>query len=187
MTAYRPCWGIGLGRTGTNTLCQALKLLGYKRVAHNPAFEQLANLDGGADNGVLLFYKYLDYKFPTSKFVLTLRSLDTWLPSAAYASQRFPLKSHDDDVPIMRRMLIYETVKFDSKKYVAAYERHHEDVRRYFKDRPNDLLEMNIVEEGDDWTKLCPFLGVPSPGVPFPRLHVRDGKDENQAMFSSDG
>ncbi|MGH6952031.1 MAG: sulfotransferase family protein [Vitreimonas sp.] len=187
MMAYPHCWGIGLGRTGTNTLCQALTLLGYARVAHNPPFERLASLEGGADNGVLLFYKYLDYRFPRSKFVLTLRSLDTWLPSAAYASERFPLKSHDDDVPIMRRMLIYETVKFDCQKYVAAYERHHEDVRRYFKDRPSDLLEMNIVEEGDGWAKLCPFLDVPIPSLPFPRLHVREGSEENQAMFTSHG
>jgi hypothetical protein len=31
---------------------------------------------------------------------------------------------------------------------------------------------MNLVE-GDGWEKLCPFLGVPVPSVPFPHLHRR--------------
>lgn len=176
-----PCWGIGLGRTGTNSFCKALSILGYQSVQHNPTFEALRTLDGGADNGVALFYKYLDYKFPNSKFVLLLRSLDSWLPSAAHASAIFPLKSHDDDVPIMRRMLIYETVNFDHEKYVAAYHRHHAEVRRYFQNRPDDLLEMNIVESGDGWEMLCPFLGLDIPRQPFPRLHARTG-DENERL-----
>jgi hypothetical protein len=166
-----PCWGIGLGRTGTVSFCDALRLLGYTRVRHNPPFEMLRDLEGGADNGVVAFYKYLDYKFPGSKFVLTLRPLESWLESAAYASRIFPIKSIDDDIPIMRRMTIYETVTFDREKYIATYERHHADVRRYFAGR-DDLLEMSIVE-GDGWEKLCPFLGLPPPAAPFPFLHRR--------------
>ena len=170
-----PCWAIGLGRTGTNSFCEALTLLGYDRarVAHNPRFEQLRNLEGGADNGVTLFYKYLDYKFPDSKFVLLWRSLETWLRSCEYVSAKHPVKSLDEDTPIMRRMLIYETVGFDRAKFVAAYNRHHADVDRYFASRPNDLLKMNIVEEGDGWEKLCPFLGLSIPRSPFPYLHAR--------------
>lgn len=61
-----PCWGIGLGRTGTNSLCEALRTLGYTFVGHNPRFEELRLLEGGADNGVTLHYKYLDSKFPGS-------------------------------------------------------------------------------------------------------------------------
>lgn len=178
-----PWWGIGLGRTGTNSFCQALKQLGYERVVHNPTFEMLASLDGGADNGVALFYKYLDYKFPNSKFVLLSRSLETWLPSAAHASERFPIKSRDDDIPVMRRMLLYETVTFDRDKYISAYHRHYADVRRYFAERPNDLLEMNIVERGEGWELLCPFLDLPIPSSPFPHLHAREGHPEQRARF----
>jgi len=173
LSAQRPpCWGIGLGRTGTNSLCDALNLLGYKRVRHNPQFDDLRALEGGADNGVLLFYKYLDFKFPGSKFVLTLRPLDDWLLSMAYAGSRYPILGYDDDVAIMRRMSIYETVTFDRSKYQRAYERHHEDVRRYFAERPTDLLEMSIVD-GDGWEVLCPFLGLDPPTIPFPHSHAR--------------
>lgn len=158
--------------------------LGYERVAHNPPFEALAQLEGGADNGVALFYKYLDYKFPGSKFVLLTRSLDGWLQSAAFAAARFPLNSRHDDVPIMRRMLLHETVEFDKDRYVAAYHRHHADVRRYFAARPDDLIEMNIVEAGHGWDVLCPFLGLPRPDAPFPHLHAQRGEPNAMRMFA---
>jgi hypothetical protein len=168
----KPCWGIGLGRTGTKSFCEALRVLGYQNVEHNPPFENLRLLNGGADNGVLLFYKYLDYKFPGSKFVLMLRPLDSWLASIEYAASKFPIQSLNDDVPIMRRMTLYESVIFDSEKFTAAYERHHSDVRRYFADRPTDLLEIRLVD-GEGWDKLCPFLDLPVPRTPFPHLHAR--------------
>jgi hypothetical protein len=166
-----PCWGIGLGRTGTNSLCDALRVLGYERIRHNPPFDALQSLEGGADNGVLIFYKYIDYKFPGSKFILTLRDLESWLASMKYAAEAFPVVSRDEDVKIMRRMLIYESVRFDRDKFIAAYHRHHGDVRRYFEGRA-DLLEMSIAE-GEGWEKLCPFLGLPAPDRPFPHAHKR--------------
>lgn len=166
------CWGIGLGRTGTSSLCAALRILGYVAVGHNPPFEELRSLEGGADNGVTLHYKYLDYKFPGSKFVLTTRLLEEWLPSMAYIAERRPVLSREEDTLIYRRMTLYETVAFDSDKFAQAYARHHSDVRRYFAKRPEDLLEMSIVG-GDGWEKLCPFLGLPVPDAPFPHLHRR--------------
>jgi Sulfotransferase domain len=166
------CWGIGLGRTGTTSLCEALRILGYVAVGHNPQFEELRSLNGGADNGVTLYYKYLDYKFPDSKFVLTTRALEDWLSSMAYITEQRPLLSREEDVVIYRRMTLYETVTFDRDRFVQAYRRHHADVRRYFRNRPNDLLEMSVVA-GDGWEKLCPFLRLPIPRVPFPLLHRR--------------
>lgn len=147
----------------------------------------LRSLDGGADNGVTLFYKYLDYLYPGSKFVLLTRSLEPWLKSTEFVSARHPVTSRgiEFDNAIMRRMMIYETVDFDREKFTAAYHRHHADVRRYFAARPSDLLEMNIVEHGDGWEKLCPFLGVEVPATAFPYLHARtDGVGQSQ-MYSS--
>lgn len=71
-----PCWGIGLPRTGTKSLVRALGILGYDDVRHNPQFEELAEIRSGADHGVTIFYKYLDGRYPGSKFVLTIRDLD---------------------------------------------------------------------------------------------------------------
>ncbi len=166
---YR-AWGIGLGRTGTTSFCRALKILGYRNVVHNPTFEQLRHLDGAADNGCTIFYKYLDYKFPDSKFILLTRDLDSWLDSAEYIHSYIPDRS--EDLMIMRRMMLYETMVFDRKKFIEAYYRHQEDVHRYFKNRPGDLLEMNITA-GEGWEKLCPFLELPLPKEPFSHMNKR--------------
>jgi len=166
------CWGIGLGRTGTKSFCESLRLIGYQNVIHNPTFEQLRLADGGADNGVTIYYKYLDYKYPGSKFVLTVRGLGDWLESMRYITEQNPVTSRDMDEQIKRRMLVYESVSFDREKFVDAYARHHDDVRRYFRDRPDDLLEMNIIG-GQGWETLCPFLGIAAPHAAFPHLHKR--------------
>lgn len=163
-------WDIGLPRTGTTTFCEAIKLLGYKRVKHNPRLEHLSELDAASDAGCVIYYKYLDYKYPNSKFVLCTRDLDSWLASAEFIYTKYP--STDRDIAILRRMMIYETVVFNREKFIDAYHRHHADVRRYFKDRPQDLLEIDIIS-GEGWEKLCPFLEIPVPDVPFPHSNKR--------------
>jgi len=164
-------WGIGLGRTGTTSFCEALRALGYKHVVHNPRFEELPLLDGAADNGCTIFYKYLDYKFPESKFILLTRDLDSWLASSEYIHGHKPV-DRTEDLLIMRRMLLYGTVVFDREKFIDAYHRHHEDVRTYFRNRPADLLEMDITR-GDGWETLCPFLRLPVPDQPFSHKNQR--------------
>ncbi len=164
-------WGIGLGRTGTTSFCNSLRVLGYEHVVHNPVFEQLAQLDGAADNGCTIFYKYLDYKFPGSKFILLTRSLKPWLDSAEYIHGHQPV-DRCEDLVIMRRMLLYGTVVFERDKFIETWHRHHEEVRNYFKDRPHDLLEMDITA-GEGWEKLCPFLDLPIPDQPFRNANKR--------------
>jgi len=162
-------WAIGLGRTGTTSFCDALKILGYQDVVHNPAFEELQNLDGASDNGCTIFYKYLDYKFPDSKFVLLTREIKPWLDSAEYMHGPVDRSS---DLMIMRRALMYGTVEFDREKFIKAYHKHHAEVREYFQHRPEDLLEMDITA-GDGWEKLCPFLNLSIPKEPFPFRNKR--------------
>ncbi len=174
-------WAIGLGRTGTTSFCEALKILGYNRVVHNPVFEELKDLDGASDNGCTIFYKYLDYKFPGSKFILLTRDLKPWLDSAEYMHGAI---DRSQDLMIMRRMLIYGTVEYDRDKFIYTYHRHHKDVRTYFQDRPNDLLEMDITT-GEGWEKLCPFLEVPIPDEAFPFQNKRiDGVKSGSNKFS---
>lgn len=177
-------WDIGLPRTGTTTFCEAVKLLGYTKVKHNPRYEHLEDLEAASDAGCVLYYKYLDFKFPNSKFVLALRDLDSWLASAEFIYTKYP--ATDKDIAILRRMHIYESVTFDRGKFIDAYHRYHADVRRYFKDRPDDLLEMNIVE-GEGWEKLCPFLDMPVPEQAFPHRNKRtDNYPEPKAESASD-
>ena len=52
------------------------------------------------------------------------------------------------------------------------FEKKASDARGYFsKNRPNDLLVMNICD-GEGWEVLCPFLNKPIPNVIFPKKNV---------------
>jgi hypothetical protein len=174
-------WAIGLGRTGTTSFCDALKIIGYRNVVHNPVFEELKNLDGASDNGCTIFYKYLDIKFPGSKFVLLTRELKSWLDSAEYMHGPVDMTN---DLAIMRRMLIYGTIEFNRETFTHVYHRHHEEVREYFRQRPDDLLEMDITA-GEGWEILCPFLGLPIPEEPFPFRNKRiDGVQSGSSTIA---
>lgn len=56
---------------------------------------------------------------------------------------------------------------------LGTYLLHNKEVRDYFKDRPDDFLEVNW-ENGDGWELLCDFLGKEIPDRPFP--HANKGK-----------
>ena len=83
---------IGLSRTGTTSLTKALNILGYRAV-HAPGLKvffnrpfmfrghHLENDNAFADISVIPFYKTFYYKFPNSKFILTIRDVESWLVS----------------------------------------------------------------------------------------------------------
>ncbi|MBU1849693.1 MAG: hypothetical protein KKH40_03100, partial [Nanoarchaeota archaeon] len=52
------------------------------------------------------------------------------------------------------------------------YYQHHEDVLSYFKNRPQDLLVINVCA-GDGWEKLCSFLKLPVPNKLFPHVNKK--------------
>jgi hypothetical protein len=165
-------WGIGVGRNGTKSLCSALLELGYDRVIHEPHFPQLETADAAVGIECALFYRYLDYRFPGSKFILTVRSLREWLESVKYILAKYPIHSREENIPIFRRMTFASTVDYDEAKLTKAYIRHYEEVREYFAGRSSDLLEVDITVE-PSWEKLCAFLGLSPPSAPFPHLNRR--------------
>jgi hypothetical protein len=50
---------------------------------------------------------------------------------------------------------------------MLAKENKYGEIKEYFKDRPDDLLVMNICA-GEGWEILCPFLDCGIPKIPFP-------------------
>lgn len=180
-------WGIGLTRTGTTSLHNALKILGYQSV-HWPTLHALlsGDLQAATDESVAAVYRYLDHRFPGSKFILTERSETEWLRSAAlhraeHAAQIDRLVSSSPgrlsvrqrlrriDV-IFTQMTIYGTITFEETKFLAGYRRHVDQVLQYFTGR-NDLLRMRICD-GHDWSVLVPFLqSTNSPRCAFPHAN----------------
>lgn len=167
---------IGFHKTGTKSLAVALKKLGYRVTGPNgmydPKIERnaiaMANqltekYDAFQDNPWPVIYKELDGKHPNSKFVLTLREPDSWIRSQVkdFGSKETPM-----------RKWIYGVgcPKGNEDIYLKRFREHNNDVENYFKDRPQDLLVMNLTK-GDGWEKLCPFLGVEIPNTPFPHAN----------------
>jgi len=167
---------IGFQKTGTTSLGVAFERLGYKvcGVYH----ELLPDLCKGdldkikeivreyevcKDNPWPVLYRQLDQYFPGSKFVLTLRDEETWINSVV---------NHFDSKPSDMIRYIYG-VPFPSGNetlFLERYRKHNEEVKAYFKNRPGDLLIIDLEKE-DVWNKLCPFLQIPIPSFPFPHAN----------------
>src|SRR5271155_326297 len=63
---------------------------------------------------------------------------------------------------------LYGQKDFDAMVFLHRYRRHNWHVLEYFKDRPGDLLVMDM-DGGGEWAELCAFLGRPIPSCPYPR------------------
>lgn len=155
--------GIGLSKTGTTSLAEALVLLGLHTDHYFYDLDALDTLDAGTDVTVARAYKLLDLKYPASKFVLTVRATGPWLASCRRHFAKMPGEWLEQEL----RRDIFGTVLFDARRFLRAYREHERDVRRYFRGRPDDLLVLDICG-GQGWERLCPFLGLPVPDAPFP-------------------
>ncbi len=168
-------FGIGFQKTGTTSLGKALEVLGYRvhgvilfrepdpaiaEKARQRAFEVAEAFDAFQDMPWPLFYREFDQRYPQSKFILTLRSSDDWIRSMVrhFGRRTAPLRASVYGAGCPRG---------NEARYVERYERHNREVLDYFRDRPDDLLVLNLTE-GDGWEKLCPFLNKDIPAAPFP-------------------
>lgn len=184
-------FGIGLSRTGTKSLTSALNILGIKTIHYpdddttlreliegNYNLSLLQHFDGITDITVSPFYPQLDELFPNSKFILTVRNKAEWLKSLEKHWQGRPaFVDYDNNSPVnneihmnIRRLLRsanYGCYEFSCHRLSYVYDQHYQSVIHYFKDRPNDLLVLDICN-GDGWEKLCPFVNKPFVDFPFP-------------------
>ena len=177
-------FGIGLSRTGTRSLGEALTLLGYRTasfVAHKTEergkstwfagdFEtdSLPNHDAAVDLPIPTFYPQLDQRYPGSKFILTVREPASWIASIRRHWTRWPIT--EDSAGRYRQMLrlaMYGMYGFSEARMIGVYEMHVQNVQQYFRARPQNLLLIDICG-GEGWKRLCPFLGESEPPISFP-------------------
>lgn len=176
---------IGFHKTGTKSLGQALKTVGYRVTGPNGVkddniadnvyslvHELVKQYDAFQDNPWPIIYKDLDKQYPHSKFIYTYREPQSWIKS---------LVSHFGSKETAMRKWIYGygSPVGNEEVYLKRFQDHHNDVAKYFQNRSKDLLIMNL-EEGDGWEKLCPFLGVASPAKPFP--HINKASDRERIV-----
>lgn len=178
---------IGFHKTGTSSLGRALRLLGYNvrrselsdfktpRAAQEIldfAFAQAEQYEAFRDNPWPIVYREMDRKFFDSKFILTVRPAANWINSVVrhFGAETTPM-----------REWIYGAgcPQGNEEIYLARYERHNREVIDYFRERPNDLLIMDLTEN-EGWEKLCRFLGKEIPGAPFPHVHKAESRERKQ-------
>jgi len=173
--------GLGWAKTGTTSLAQAVRRLGYKHKSQDMdlvdrygegdwnAIKAIAqDFDSFEDWPWLLLYRQFDEWFPGTKFVLTVRDEEAWLPSLRKQWARVP----HDKVSRRRREVLYGAPVPDisDQQLLGIYRRHNEGVREYFKDRPQDLAVFDWTK-GHGWHDLCAFLDEPLPIEEFPRAN----------------
>jgi hypothetical protein len=170
-------FGIGLNKTGTSSLHEALKLLGYTSLHHGgpettarirraieerkPVLHYLdPRFDAFSDTAITRYYHLADVQYPGARFILTVRDIDGWLDSR---------RRHVEKNRRLKEVGRYQHsfLKVELGRWRAEYRRHYGAVQSYFANRPGDLLVLDIVG-GDRWEPLCEFLGQPVPGAPFP-------------------
>ncbi len=184
-------FGIGMHRTATTSLHLALETLGFNS-AHWPsahwakAIWREMNQTGKSptlersyalsDLPLPLMFRKLDNVYKGSKFILTVRDENKWLESVRkhWNPEHNQFRAAWDTDPFSHRVheLLYGRRDFDADVFLARYRRHNAEVLEHFKDRPGDLLVMDM-EKNHGFNELCAFLDVPVPDKPYPnRSHL---------------
>lgn len=181
-------FGIGLHKTGTTSLHFALKILGYEsahwKSAHWAKAIWLEMTSVGrsltlekhyalTDLPIGILYDKLDKAYPGSKFILTTRDENQWLESVKnhWDHNHNQFRGAWDTDPFTHRLHkeVYGQKGFNADIFLARFRKHNAAVIEHFKDRPNDLLVMDI---NAGWPALCNFLGKPIPKDDYPKQYV---------------
>lgn len=196
---------IGQNKTGTTTIGAVLKSLGYKlgnqakaeRLLNEWAVRNFKNIvkfcktaDAFQDIPFSYDFTYtvLDYAFPNSKFILTVRNnKDEWYNSLTrfhtkiVGKNRLPTPDDLKEFTYRYKGYIWyaqqvcygidETTLYDYKIYTDKYEKYNDRVKEYFKYRPQDLLILNLSED-NAMEKLYTFLGIKYNGEEMPHLNA---------------
>jgi tetratricopeptide (TPR) repeat protein len=186
--AERKIFGIGLSRTGTQSLTRALDAFGID-AAHwtNPLTHQLISttdifLFGAcADISVTQEFEKLYYQYPNALFIWTQRPLEDWAVSIA---RHYEFWHRTSDISGLQQEFGREVIPFglsraaiefglylNAGSFEEAYRQFEQRVRSFFSNKPSGkLLELNFFE-GQGWKELSAFLDLPAPEQPFPHVN----------------
>jgi len=183
-------FGIGFYKTGTTTLYDALRTLGYHTVNGDkpgsypgaddgetlirridagdydlPTFEIF---DAFTDNPYFSIWRQIHERFPDAKYILTVREEQAWIQSCVrfYRNRR---------IRPMRIWLFGEHANPASDEasrqaWLDAYRAHNAAIREFFESRPGQFMELDPTSE-PGWDRLCAFLGAPVPERPWPHAN----------------
>ena len=195
-------FGLGMHRTATTSLHRAFQVLGFDSFHFNDGlqarmiWEEMQSREGSpvlekwyalCDLPIPLLYRRLDTDYPGSKFILTVRDESRWLASVErlWSYEHNPLRWTWDKWPFSHLIhtALYGRSDFDAETFLRRYRAHNDEVAQYFRNRPDDLLVMDMDMDNDTrtdkWPALCSFLNVPVPAVPYPNeSHMKKASPE---------
>lgn len=186
--------GTGFQKTGTSSLREALRILGYKvkDTSHRPlipilkgdysrVLEMLNGYDAVEDTPWYMIYRELDRLIPGSRFILTIRDEESWYKSVSRHIGHLRNPMHE---------WIYGRGKGLPKDHrentLRVFREHNKGVMEYFKNRPDDLLVLDF-SKGAGWKELCDFLGRPVPEEAFPHANRYDTEKVPTALDQGKG
>lgn len=173
-------FSVGYPKTGNMSLAAALGHLGYSVGRHVRAFRR-ATWEGrrwegkqtAIVNTVEWCFPVVDRLYPKSRFILTVRDMDSLLESTRRFMRRRPVApfgSGSGETRIEIGRMIYSELwggfLFDPAMVRSKVEAHRQAVLRYFEKR-SDLLVLPM-EHPEKWRLLCEFLEHPIPSIPYP-------------------
>jgi len=195
---------IGRGKTGTTSLEESLKELGFKvgnqrkgelliRDYHKNNFQPIIELAKTADAFQDIpfsypnTYKHLDKAYPNSKFILSIRnSADEWYNSVIRFHSQIFGRGKKPSVEQLKKSkwvwegCIYETMQnlyntpaddpYNKEILINHYISYNQKIIDYFKDRPNDLLVINLKDE-NSYLDFSKFLNKKPKRSSFPHLN----------------
>jgi hypothetical protein len=84
---------------------------------------------------------------------LTIRNKERWLESIGWKQE----EACESEKGKRIRIDTFGAYIFNKERYGYVFDNHKKNVSEYFKNRPNDLLVLNL-DEGDGWEKLCIYI-----------------------------
>lgn len=185
--------GAGFGRTGTDSMREALNLLGVgpchhmmEVMAHDEqkrlwrAFVKgepigwdrlLAGYASCVDWPTAHYWRELSQAYPKAKVVLTYRSAESWWES--FSKTLVPVMQSSTEPDSLGSALVRDRVfggrPHEREHAIAVYEAHVAAVKAEI---PPDRLLVHTV--GDGWAPLCALLGRAVPAQPYPSRNSAD-------------
>ncbi|KAH9832425.1 hypothetical protein Tdes44962_MAKER02089 [Teratosphaeria destructans] len=162
---------LGLSKTGTTSIGDALALLGYKRLGWKDIRSRHLTryYDAFEDLPWPFVYREMAELYPDARFLLSVRQDDaTWLGSMRRHLARGEWQPYG---------YFYGTTRVEGNEetVLRAYRNHTAEVRAYFRAQPQRYAELNIDRGDGNWDVLCRLADCPDgrvPSGPFPRSNT---------------
>ena len=170
---------IGLQRTGTTSLGEALDRSGYSvcgavgswwpEIGDN--YEQIASIlvekyDAFQDNPWPLVYKNMYYRYPDSKFILSTRDSHSW---ASSMRSYFEIGFSPFEKWFFNSVSINQ---LSNDQLITFFENHESKVKSFFAKTKSNFLEFKIGVHG--WEELSKFLHFIPPNERFPCVNTKN-------------